>query len=127
MARKNVVAPVVVESAKSLATSFNSAATIIDFMDNIAYQINVTTTNSVGTFVVQASLDYMIGNSLEDGATGNWVDLDLSTTLAVNAANISIMANLNQLPFRAVRLKYTSSVAGTGTCNIIIMQKTVGA
>lgn len=124
--RKNVLAPVQIGTAQSLAASFNSPATIIDYLDNAAYQINVTTTNSTGSFSVQASLDYEQGNGLENARTGNWVTLTLGGgTPSVSGANDNIMIYLNQLPYRAIRLAYTSTVAGTGTANIFVMSKMV--
>lgn len=119
--RKNVLAPIRIEHNHSLAASFNSTATIIDFLDNVAYQVNVLTSNSTGFFEMQASLDY---DSLS--GSGNWVTLTLGGGIpAVTAANESIMIYLNQLPYRAVRLKYTATIAGTGTADIYIMSKMV--
>jgi hypothetical protein len=122
MSRKLVLAPVILEPNKSLAANFITAPTIIDFQDNIAYQINIITSNSTGTFTVQASLDYD-----QRLGTGNFADLTLNAIPTVAAANDTFLINLNQLPFRAIRLSYSSTIAGTGTCKIIIMAKVVGA
>lgn len=127
MARKNVLTPVKLNSAKSLATSFTTAPTMVTFTDNIAYQINITTTNSIGPFVVQGSVDYQV--DAPTGAvtnTGNWVDLTLSGSPAANASNDQILININQFPFNAIRLSYTASTPGTGTCDIYIMTKEIG-
>lgn len=126
MSRKLVLAPdVPIAIGQSLATSFTSVPTMIDFQDNIGYQINITTTNSTGTFTVQASLDYLKANGLENGRVGNWVTLPLSGSPTAGAANDSISISLNQLPFRAVRLVYTAAVAGTGVADIYIMSKEI--
>lgn len=114
MARKLVLDPVQIASNQSLAASFNSASTAVPYQDNIAYQILVTTTNSTGQFVLQGSLDDV-----------NWADLLNCGTVA--AANDDIVVNVNQFPFKYIRLAYTSSVAGTGTCSIKLMARTVGA
>lgn len=125
MGRKNVLEPVLIASSQSLGASFNSAATLIDFLDNCAYQINVTTSDAVGTFDVQGSLDYFPGNANQAAVTGNWVSLGVSPTPTLASASDVIMINLNQLPFRAIRVAYTRS-SGTGTCNIYIMSKQIG-
>lgn len=127
MSRKNVLAPTTaLASAQSLGASFNTNATIIDYMDNCSYQINATTSDAVGTFKVQASLDYEAGNSLNNARTGNWVDLTLSGTPSLSSANDNIIINLNQVPFRAIRLVYTRT-SGTGTVDIYVMNKSIGA
>lgn len=127
MARKDVFLAQIATN-QSLASSFNSTPTIIRYLDNIAYQINVTTSNSTGSFAVQASLDYAV-NEISGVVTnaGNWINLTLAGgSPVVAAASTQIMINLNQLPFNAVRLAYTSTIAGTGTCNIFIMSRQVG-
>lgn len=100
---------------------------MIPFGDNCSYQINVTTTNSTGTFSIQGSLDYVQEQPNIRGVTGNWTDLSLGGgTPTVAAANDTILINLNQLPFNALRVAYTSTIAGTGTANIYIMTKQIG-
>lgn len=130
MSRKNVVAKKIA-TAQSLAASFTSEPTVIQFLDNVSYQINITTTNSTGSFVVQASLDYEPAGSVDPMSgvpnSGNWVDLVLSGgTPTAAAANDSILIDLNQLPYKAVRLKYTPTIAGTGTMNIYVAAKQLG-
>lgn len=127
MARKNILT-YQVSSAQSLAATFTTPVTVINYLDNCSYQINVTTTNSIGTFSVQGSNDYLIENpSSAVVNAGNWIDLTLGGgTPFVNAGNDLIIINLNQLPFTAIRLVYTSTTAGTGTCNIYLTCKQVG-
>lgn len=127
MGRKDIIVYKLV-SAQSLAATFNSSPTVINYMDNCSYQINVTTSNSQGTFSVQASNDYKKDEPSQIVTNaGTWVDLTLSGTPTVAAANDSIIINLNQLPFTAIRLHYTSTIAGTGTADIYITDKVVGA
>lgn len=127
MARKDIVTKKLA-SSQSLASSFNSDPTVIQFLDNAAYQINVTTSNSEGTFSVQASLDYEPSDPMSSTPnSGNWVDLVLSGgTPSVAAANDSILIDLNQLPYKAIRLRYNSTVAGTGTCDIYVTARQLG-
>lgn len=114
------------ESSKSLAASFTTTPTMITFMDNCSYQINITTSNSTGTFTVQGSDDYQAASSVQQPVTGSWIDLPLGGDTAApiaNAANDNIIINMNQLPFNAIRIIYTSTIAGTGTCDIWIVEK----
>ena len=113
----------------SLATSFNSTPTIVRNLDNCSYQINVTTTDSVGTFALQGSNDYSTtAQSPNNGGNtaGTWVTLPIGGTPSVSAANDQIMIDINQFPFEALRIAYTSSTAGTGTCNIILVARQLG-
>lgn len=122
--RKNIV-QYQVANDKPMSSSFTSDPTVIKYLDNCSYQINITTSDSTGTFVVQASNDYAGSDPVVAAANaGNWVDIPLEGgTPYAAAANDSILIDLNQLPFNAVRVKYTSSVAGTGTCDIVLMAK----
>jgi hypothetical protein len=125
MARKNVLTYELV-GGQSLSSSFTTSPTQIVYLDNCSYQINITTTDSIGTFAVQGSNDYQ---SIENVITnpGNWIALTLGGgTPFVNASNDNIIIDLNQLPFSAIRLAYTSGTAGTGTCNIYLTCKQVG-
>lgn len=127
MARKNIVVHRLV-SAQSLAASFNSEVTVIRYLDNLSYQINITTSNSTGTFKVQGSNDYAVSEpGTQVTNSGTWVDLTLGGgTPSVAAANDSILINMNQLPFTAIRLVYTAGTAGTGTCAIYVVGKQIG-
>lgn len=98
----------------SLAASFVTAPSTINFQDSVAYQMNITTTDSVGTFTMQVSLDGT-----------NFADLALAG--AVAAANDVSVINANQLPFTQVRLSYTATTPGTGTAVILFTAKTLGA
>ncbi len=129
MARKNTNR-YHVATAQSLAASFSSTPTIIKNLDNCSYQIDITTTNSIGTFSVQGSNDYdrdEVSNVVSN--TGHWITLTLGGTTATpvaNAANDDIIINLNQLPFNAIRIIYTAGTAGTGHCDIWLMTKQIG-
>jgi len=125
MSSKRALLPVVIAQAQSLATSFNSTPTVITYVDNVAYVINVTTTDSTGAFAVQVSEDYAPppqGSNTPANA-GTWTTLTLSGSPVVAAANDTIAISLNQLPFNAIRLAYTAATAGTGTCKITIQTK----
>lgn len=126
MARKNVL-PIQLLTNKSLATSFTSQAVLTTYTDNISFQINVTTTDSIGTFAVQVSNDYSVDNVT--GAvlnSGTWNPLTLGGTPTVNANDTVIDISLNQVPFNAIQLAYTTGTPGTGTCNVYYFAKQIG-
>jgi len=113
-------------SDQSLAADFTSAPTVVRYLDNCSYQINVNTSDSQGTFAVQVSNDYYVNEANGNVVVnpGNWTSLSLAGgTPSVNAENDTIVINLNQLPFYAVRLAYFHTTAGTGTCSIYITDK----
>lgn len=127
MSRKNVLEPVEIAIAQSLAANFTTSPTIISQGDNVGYQIDVATTNSIGTFAVQVSMDYQPAGPYGPARAGNWSSLVLSGSPTVSSANDVINISLNQPPFKAVRLSYTSSTPGTGTADIFVSYKSVGA
>lgn len=127
MARKLVLQhPIVIN--QSLTADFIASPTVIKYLDNISYQINILTSDSVGSFEIQASDDYQVN---EPGTQvinpGNWVSLNLGGTPSVNMANDVILISLNEVPFSALRVKYTATTPGTGTSAIYINCKSVGA
>ena len=98
----------------SLASSFNTISTSILNLDNVSYQIVITTTNSTGTFNIQCSSDNV-----------NWATIGQAAVVA--AANDIAVVWINQeycSPY--VRLAYTSTIPGTGTCSIILTAKDIG-
>ena len=126
MARKDTLLFKVLPAGTSLSASFTGPATTIRYGDNVSYQIDVFTTNSIGTFSVQVSNDYSVGPDNTVVNPGTWNTLTLSGTPTVAGANDIISISLNQLPYFAIRLAYTSSVAGTGTCFAYITSKQIG-
>lgn len=100
--RKNVILPYKLIDAHALSASFDSKAVNIQYLDNIAFQLSVTTTANTGTFSVQVSLDGQI-----------WDTLSLSPAIpALADASTVITINLNQLPYTWVRIHFE---IGTGT------------
>jgi len=128
MSRKYVLEPIYITStqtsplnspnlpppSQSLSASFTILPTSVKFFDNLSYQIVVTTSDSTGNFELQGSNDQ-----------SHWDNLLACGSVA--AANDTISVNINQFPFAFMRLKYTSSIAGTGTCTIVLMARSVGA
>lgn len=100
-----------------------SAATNIEFMDNIGVQLNFTTSNAVGTFNVQVSMDYNQINGVVVNA-GNWVNLALSPSPVAASANNQIYIDLNQLSAPWIRTIYTAG-SGTGLLDGFICGKEI--
>lgn len=114
-------------TAQTMAATFTSPVTMVQNMDNCSYQINFTTSDAVGSFAIQASDDYkkeQPGDQVQNA--GNWVTLDIGGTPTAASANDTILIDLNQLPFMAIRFVYTR-VSGTGSLDAFISSKTVGA
>ena len=114
MSRKNVLEPIIIAAAQSLSSSFTTPVSTVQFQDNLSYQLNITTTDSTGSFSLQGSDD-----NINFADTGN--------VILAQAANDTGVFAINQWPFKFVRLSYTSTVAGTGTVQIILHARTVGA
>lgn len=98
-----------------------SSVTNIQFLDNIAYQVNFTGT-PVGTFSVEVSVDHAQDSQGNVTVTGTWNALTLSPTPAASGAAGSAYIDLNQLSAAYVRIKYTRT-SGTGTLNGYITGK----
>jgi hypothetical protein len=124
MARKNTLEfPVLI--AEPLAASFISPVTDVRNLDNCSYQINLTTASATGSFSIEASNDYEKAITGDVTNPGTWAALPIGGTPVAAAANDIILVNLNQLPFKAIRVVYTAT-AGSGTCDIKLVAKQIG-
>ncbi len=100
----------------TLSGNITSGSVAIPYLDNIGIQINVTAPAlTAGIFTVNASLD---GTA--------YMPLVLSGTPAVSGSADTILISLNQVPFRFLTVNYTSSTAGTGSCDVWVMSKEIG-
>ena len=126
MARKNTL-EFQVATDQLLAADFTSPVTVVKTLDNCSYQINITTTDSTGTFSIQASDDYGINEITNDVTSpGTWVDLPIGGTPVANAMDDVILVDINQVSFKALRVAYTAGVAGTGVCSIRLIGRQIG-
>lgn len=114
MARKLVLGPIPIAASQSLASDFETDKTTVAFQDSVSYQINILTVDSVGTFYLQVS---------NDGA--NFVDVGIAGTAA--AADDTIIVDVSDMAEKYVRIRYAGSVAGTGSCDVLLMARSVGA
>lgn len=115
--RKNMLPAKQIESAKTLASNFQTDAIRIETADNVGFYIYCSSvTDNTGTFAAEVR-PYKDDNTLGE----DWIPLTLSTTPTLNNADDDFFVSLNQLPNCQVRLSF--SAAGTtpdGTCNIWI-------
>lgn len=115
MGRSARLAPVAVVTApKSMAADFNSNSSTWENQEAISYQIDWTTSDSIGVFYLQTSLD---GTS--------WVDVGACGTVA--SANDTSIVEYAQSGAYLTRIRYDATTAGTGTCSIKVSAKAVGA
>lgn len=125
MPRKNALLPYKLVDAVSMAASFTSTPLNIQWLDNVAIQCNITTSDAIGPVYIQGSLDYSPGGAGHPIANaGNWVTLTLSPQPAAAGANDTILFDLNQLSFPYVRISY-SRTSGTGTMTAYASSKEV--
>ena len=123
MPRKNVLLPYTQTS--SMSASVTTTPTHIAWLDNIAVQIDVTTSDAVGTFALQGSVDYNKGDANTPAATGNWIAITLSPVIpAAASADAHTLINLQQLAYPWIRLVYTRS-SGTGILAVTIAGKEI--
>lgn len=136
MARKNIILHSLFETLsnpsgeQSLSASFISPVTSVQYQDNVSYQIISDGGGSEGTFTIQGSNNYRYNNVTDvQTVAGDWVDLPLGGTTTVPTLSGSaddIIIDMHQIPFAALRVVYTSTVAGTGKCKIFIIAKQLG-
>ena len=122
MSRKPVSHAYPVITAGDMGGSLTSAVTAVSYTDNVGYNV-IWTGTPTGSITVEATiaLDADVTNG-----TATWNSLTLSPTVSTGGAAGSTLISLNQLPYSHVRLKYTRS-SGTGTLNVTVMTKNIGA
>lgn len=121
MARKLVLIPQPIAVSQSMAANFVTAYSNLEQTDNASYQIIVTASGSSGQFFLDGS-DDILTNIAPNPV--NWVELMPCGTIA--GADDKIIIDINQYPHAFIRLRYVSSVAGAGHCNINLTYKQIG-
>lgn len=122
MANRNNLGPVKIISAASMGGDVTGPATNIQFIDNIAIQLNFTGTPT-GDFKIQGSSDHQEVNGVVTNE-GNWVDITLSPSPAAAGAADNILINMTQLAFPFIRVFYDRS-SGTGSLDAWISGKAI--
>lgn len=114
--RKNFAIKKILD-AHTLNASFTSIPFNIANLDNVGIQIVVTTTANTGIFSIEASNDIADIPTIFDQVT-------LSPAIPPLAdASTHYLADLNQLPFKWVRIKFTAGVGTNGSVDAFITAK----
>lgn len=122
MARKLGVKSFKCIDAASMGATVTSAISNVEMVDNIGFRVAWTSSDAVGVITVEGSIDYV-----PVPASGNWEALTFSPALTQpNSDNGSYLININQYPYPWIRVKYTRT-SGTGTLNVWLTTKSVGA
>jgi len=106
MTLKPVILPVKILDTGDMSTSLVSDVLNIQYMDNIGLQIVWTTSDAVGSWSVELSIN-----------GDDWTPITLSSPVNVAGTNDNAYLDLNQLSANLLRVVYTST-SGTGTCDV---------
>lgn len=110
--------------AVSGTTAYTTAAVDVEFLDNIAFQVNGTST-ATGAAQVQVSVDYSQDSQGNVLVAGNWVNLGSSTSIDFGATGSYYIA-VNQLAAPYIRLVYTNAT-NSGTLTSYVCGKSLSA
>lgn len=116
MSRKQLLPAKQLESAKTLASSFQTSEVTVDTADNIGLWIYASSvTDNTGTFGVD------VRPYRDQNTYGDWVALSLSPTSTLANTDQNFFISLNQLPNCQVRVNFTAA-GGTpdGVCDVWI-------
>lgn len=117
--RKNAIQQYPIINATSMAATITSAATNVEFLDNIGFQIVWTSSDAIGTITIEGSNTYNPNLNV----AGSWFALTFSPALtqpASNNGNYGI--SVNQFPWSWIRVVYTRS-SGSGTLTATLSAK----
>lgn len=117
--RKNALIPYNLIKAGDLSGNLTSDPVVIQYLDNIAVQLNCTGA-AVGAFAIEVSLDY--NQSTKN--PGNWVAVTLPAVPSLSGSSKNIFIDLNQLAAAAMRVTYART-SGTGAVDAFITAKMV--
>jgi hypothetical protein len=121
--RKLALASYKLVNSQSMASSFTSLATNIQYYDNIGIQFLWTGTPT-GTFDIQVSADHQTDQNGNVIVVGNWVSLGVTPQPSASGSSGSWYVDLNQLSAPFVRVVYTAS-GGAGNATITIVGKMI--
>jgi hypothetical protein len=115
---------IIIPAGTSLGANITSAVTSINYLDNVAIQINCVTSDAIGTFDVEGSLDYAVDTLGNVTNSGIWIPITLAVAPTLAGVNLDILLDLNQLSFPYIRVTYART-SGTGTCVAYVSAKQV--
>ena len=123
MARKNHIKHYKMLDNVSIATNQTSDKTNVEPVDQGTIQVEWTGTSPVGVLTLEASNSSDI--EFTQG-TENWVELDFGVPIAISGASGNHQIIFDSLPFRYVRIIYTST-SGTGNLTANFHATSIGA
>lgn len=115
MSRKNTIKGYKVITDGDMSGNLTSEVTNIINLDNIGYLVEWVGSSPEGEITVE----------VQSGPSG-WLPLDFGSTIAVSGNTGNLIINVNQSPFENLRLVYTAT-SGSGTLNVTLSSKSVGA
>ena len=95
-----------------------SGAVQVPYLDNIGLQAVWTGTTPVGALVVECTEDDTTNTLI----TSTWTALDFGSAISVSGNSGNHIINMNQLPYKAVRVRYVFT-SGTGNITVKITAK----
>lgn len=128
--RKSNLISYKLSAAQSLAASFVSVATNIEYQDNVGYQFNVLSGSPTGALSVEISVDYNQDTNGNITNAGHWVQLfqpDGTTPVQISLAAglpASSYIDMTQLSAPWIRFRYTRT-SGSGSLDAFITAKMV--
>lgn len=126
MSRKLGLSPQQIALAASIASSISFLPTEVSFQDNISYQLVVVAAGSSGQFWLQGSLDSPSALQLSTNDFSTCVFTDIMPCGLIAGSDDSVVVNVNQFPYKYIRLRYQSTTPGAGNVSIKLMARQVG-
>jgi hypothetical protein len=120
MARKNVLQPYKLIVNGNMGATNHSAPVKVLYTDNIGIEVAFTGTPS-GVFTIEGAVI-----EEQDIALATWVDFGITPTMTASGSASSFLISLNEVPYSHIRITYTRT-SGTGSLNVTITAKSVGA
>lgn len=110
--RKNISVFHAIEDG-DMSNDITSQLTNIQYLDNVGIQL-VYDGNPVGTFTIEGSV----------GESNTFTTLTNLATISASGTGDSILLNLQQVPYTALRIVYTAG-SGAGTLNAHLTSKMI--
>lgn len=122
---KHFLTPQRIMDQVALNDDAESRVTIIQMLDNVSIQVNITG-DATGEFAVQISNDYSINPDGSERNPGTWTELSTPAAVTVTASNPNpIFFDINQTGAYAIKLVWTDTSSTTGVADAILVAKAV--
>lgn len=110
MALKSIIKPYHLMVDGDMSGNLTSDSVDVTYTDNVGFQLTFTGTPT-GTFSCEGTVDEV-----------SWSPLSFSSTPTASGAADTHLFNINQIPYKKLRVKYTRT-SSTGTLNVYVMSK----